>query len=242
MTHKPFDFQQWLPSIQGKLVVSCQALPGEPLFGAEIMARMALAAYQGGAVAIRANSPEDVRAIRAAVPIPIIGLYKDHVPGYDVYITPTVAHARQMAEAGADIISLDATSRPHPEGLSLKDFIARVKAETGCRVLADISILEEAVAAEEAGADLVASTLSGYTPYSPQIPGPDLELVTQMAARLSIPALAEGRYTCPDQAAEAIRLGAYAVIVGGAITRPAEITARFVRALGDTSSSTYLSD
>jgi N-acylglucosamine-6-phosphate 2-epimerase len=233
MINPGFAFEEWLESLRGRLVVSCQALADEPLFGAEIMARMALAAQIGGAVGIRANSPADIRAIRAAVRLPIIGLYKDHLPGYDVYITPTLAHARQVAEAGADIISIDATRRPHPDGLPLEELVRRIKVETGCPVLADISTLEEALNAERCGADLVASTLSGYTPYSPPIPGPDLELVAQMAAQLRVPALAEGRYASPEQAAEAIRRGAYAVIVGGAITRPAEITARFVKVMGE---------
>jgi N-acylglucosamine-6-phosphate 2-epimerase len=233
MANLGFAYQEWLKALRGKLIVSCQALPGEPLFGAEIMGRMALAAQIGGAAGIRANSPADIRAIRAAVTLPIIGLFKDHLPGYDVFITPTLDHARQIAQAGADVISVDATQRPRPEGLPLAEFIRRIKAETGCAVLADISTLEEAELAAEAGADLVASTLSGYTPYSPQIPGPDMNLVAEMAARIDKPCLAEGRYASPEQVVEAVRLGAYAVIVGGAITRPVEITTRFVRALED---------
>ena len=231
MTHQSFDFAAWLTILRSKLVVSCQALPDEPLFGADIMARMAVAAWQGGAVAIRANSPEDIRAIRAAVPLPIIGLWKDHIPGYDVYITPTLEDARSVAEAGADIISIDATQRPHPDGLPLAEYIHCIKVQTGCRVLADISTIEEALLAEQSGADMVATTLSGYTPYSPQIPGPDLELVKQMAQRVKIPCLAEGRYNSPEMAVEALRLGAYSVIVGGAITRPAKIASRFSSAL-----------
>lgn len=222
-----FDFAAWLTILRSKLVVSCQALPDEPLYGPDIMARMAVAAWQGGAVAIRANTPEDICAIRAAVSVPIIGLWKDHIPGYDVYITPTLEDARRVAEAGADIISIDATQRPHPHGLSLAEFIRCIKELTGCRILADISTIEEALLAEESGADMIASTLSGYTPYSPQIPGPDLALVEQMTRQVRIPCLAEGRYNSPEMAVEALRLGAYAVIVGGAITRPAEIASRF---------------
>lgn len=231
MSTSGFVFTEWLPCLRGKLVVSCQALPGEPLYSPTIMARMAVAAQMGGAVAIRANTPRDIRAIRKAVALPIIGLYKDKLPGYEMYITPTVRHARQVAAAGADIISIDATQRPRPGGLTLVEFIRRIKTQTGCAILADISTLEEAIHAEESGADMVASTLSGYTPYSPQFRAPDLELVAQMAQRVKIPCLAEGRYACPDQAVEAIHLGAYAVIVGGAITRPAEITARFAGAM-----------
>lgn len=231
------SLSQWLPGARGRLVVSCQALEGEPLFGAEIMARMAVAAAQGGAVAIRANSPADIRAIRAAVSLPIIGLYKAHLPGFEVYVTPTVEHALSVAEAGADVIALDATARPRPDGFDLRTFIDCVHRTTGRPVMADISTLEEAIAAEEAGADLVSTTLSGYTPYSPQLEGPDLELVWKAAQRLAVPLFAEGRYHTPEQAAQAVRLGAYAVIVGGAITRPTEIARRFVAALSAASGS-----
>lgn len=231
MTRSSFDFSAWLEKLHGKLIVSCQALPEEPLYGPEMMAKMALAAQLGGAVGIRANSPPDIRAIRKATSLPILGLYKETIQGWEVYITPTIAHARQVAEAGADIISIDATLRPHPDGLPLDELIGRIKAETGCPVLADISTLAEAIQAEQCGADMVATTLSGYTPYSPQMDGPDLQLVAEVARNVNIPCLAEGRYAYPEQTIAAIRLGAYAVVVGGAITRPAEITARFVRTM-----------
>ena len=221
----------WLPSVRGNLIVSCQALPGEPLHGAPFMARMALAAQLGGATAIRANSPDDIRAIRAVVDLPILGLYKADLPGYEVHITPTLEHAQLVVAAGADVVCIDATQRLRPGGHSLQTLIQAIREATGCPVLADISTLEEALHAEAAGADLVASTLSGYTPYSRQSDGPDLELVQAMALKLRIPAFAEGRYHYPEQAAAAIRLGAYAVIVGGAITRPAEITKRFTHAV-----------
>ncbi|RIK36648.1 MAG: N-acetylmannosamine-6-phosphate 2-epimerase [Chloroflexi bacterium] len=219
--------------VRGGLIVSCQALPGEPLFGAEIMARMAVAAKQGGARAIRANTPVDIAAIRAAVDLPVIGLYKEEIPGYPVYITPTLEHARQVAAAGADMIAIDATARPRPEPGSLADFIAAIHAETGCPVLADISTAEEGRAAAAAGADLVSTTMSGYTPYSPQQAGPDLVLVRDLAAAVTIPVLAEGRYRLPAQVHQAITAGALAVVVGGAITRPQEITRWFVAALAD---------
>ena len=222
---------EWLPAVRGKLIVSCQALEGEPLYGAEIMARMAIAAKAGGAVAIRANSPEDIRAIRQAVDLPIFGLYKDNLPDYEVYITPTLRHAREIANAGADVICIDATNRSRPEGPTLADFIRQIKAATGLPVMADISTIEEAVAADQSGADLVSSTMSGYTSYSPQNTAPDLDLVSAMVARLTVPVMAEGRYLYPEQAREALQRGAYAVIVGGAITRPADITARFAAAL-----------
>lgn len=227
----PQPFADWLPGLRGRLIVSCQALEGEPLFGSEIMARMALAAEIGGAAAIRANSPVDIRAIRATASLPIFGLYKHKIPGYEIYITPTLQHALEIAAAGADLICLDGTLRPRPGGLTLAEFIRQVKETTRLPVMADISTLEEALLAQAGGADLVSSTLSGYTPYSPQLPGPDLELVQAMAAQLTIPVIAEGRYHTPAQARQALQHGAYAVVVGGAITRPAEITRRFVEAL-----------
>ncbi len=218
--------------LRGGLIVSCQALEDEPLHGAEIMARMALAAWQGGAVGIRANSPEDIRAIRALVPLPLIGLYKDGTEG--VYITPTLDHARAVADAGADIVALDATPRPRPKGEQLAAIIAAIHAECGKPVLADISTVDEGLAAVAAGADLVSTTLSGYTPYSPQQVGPDLDLVRALAARLSVPVIAEGRIRTPAEARAALDAGAFAVVVGGAITRPQSITASFVAGLSRT--------
>ena len=214
--------------LRGGLVVSCQALPGEPLFGAHIMAVMAQAAAQGGAAGIRANSPADIRAIRAAVALPIIGLYKREYDGVDVYITPSPEEALAVAEAGADIIALDATARPHPGGLTAADLIRRVKAETGRPVMADISTLAEGLAAADAGADLISTALSGYTPDSPSQEGPDFALVTSLAATLRTPIVAEGRIWTPAEAREALAAGAFAVVVGTAITRPREITQRFV--------------
>ncbi len=218
-----------LQRLRGGMIVSCQALEDEPLHGAEIMARMALAARQGGAAGIRANGPADIRAIRAAVPLPLIGLFKDGTEG--VYITPTLAHARKVAEAGADIVALDATQRPRPNGERMAEIIAAVHERHGKLVLADVSTLEEGLLAEAAGADMVSTTLSGYTPYSPQMEGPDLELVRELSPRLRVPVIAEGRIHTPEQARAALEAGALAVVVGGAITRPQLITARFVSAL-----------
>lgn len=218
--------------LRGGLVVSCQALPHEPLFGSGIMARLALAAQAGGAVGIRANSPADIAAIRAVTDLPLIGLSKVDVPSFDVYITPTVADALAVSQAGADIIALDATSRPHPEGLTA-DFIRRVRAETAKPILADISTDDEALEAQEAGADFISTTMSGYTSYSPQSEEPDLDLVRRLAAVLTIPLIAEGRIATPQQARAALDAGAWAVVVGGAITRPQQITERFMRAIRD---------
>lgn len=222
--------QAFTRQVQGGLIVSCQALPDEALFGADIMARMAIAAAQGGARAIRANTPVDVHAIRSAVTLPVIGLYKDQQPGYEIIITPTLRHALEIAAAGADVIALDATLRPHPEG-ELAGFFAAIHQQTPCLIMADISTLEEGLAAEAAGADMLSTTLSGYTAYSPQQPGPDLELVASLARRSRIPVIAEGRYHTPEQARQALQNGAASVVVGGAITRPRQITERFVEAI-----------
>jgi N-acylglucosamine-6-phosphate 2-epimerase len=223
--------EAFVNQVRGRLIVSCQALPHEPLFGAEIMARMAIAAEQGGAAAIRANTPADIRAIRAAVRLPIIGLYKVDLPGYDVYITPRLEDACAVAAAGADLIAIDATARPRPEFDSLAAYIAAIHAATDLPVLADISTYDEGIAAEAAGADLVSTTMSGYTPYSALLDGPDIDLVAALSKALTVPMLAEGRYHTPAQVQAALNAGAVSVVVGGAITRPQEITRRFVQAI-----------
>ncbi len=216
--------------LRGRLIVSCQALPHEPLFGADTMARMAAAAQEGGAAGLRANGSADIAAIRAASDLPLIGLSKVDVAGYDVYITPTLADALAVSQAGADVIALDATDRPHPEGTTA-EFVRRVRAATDKPVLADVATYAEGLAAQEAGADFVSTTMSGYAPNSPQSEEPDLELVRRLASVLTVPLIAEGRIATPEQARAALDAGAWAVVVGGAITRPQQITARFAGAL-----------
>ncbi|MEW5626316.1 N-acetylmannosamine-6-phosphate 2-epimerase [Streptomyces hydrogenans] len=213
-----------LHELAGSLIVSCQALPGEALHGSEIMARMARASVEGGARAVRINSPEDVEAVRQAVTVPVIGLWKDGETG--VYITPTLTHARRIAEAGADLVALDATTRPRRDGLTLAETIEALH-RLGIGVLADVSTHEEGMAAEAAGADAVATTLSGYTEHSAAQQGPDFALIASLAPALTVPLIAEGRISTPDEAARALSLGAHAVVVGGAITRPTFITQRF---------------
>ncbi|MET7827005.1 N-acetylmannosamine-6-phosphate 2-epimerase [Streptomyces sp. NPDC005386] len=217
-----------LHHLTGALIVSCQALPGEALHGADIMARMAQAAVAGGARAVRVNGLADVGAVRRAVTVPVIGLWKDGEEG--VYITPTLDHARRVADAGADLVALDATGRPRPDGRTLAETIAALH-ELGIGVLADVSTHEEGLAAEAAGADAVATTLSGYTPHSAPAHGPDFALVTSLATALDVPLIAEGRIGTPEEAARVLALGAHAVVVGGAITRPTAITERFAAAL-----------
>ena len=226
--------RDFLAAVKGRLIVSCQALEDEPLHGSEIMARMAVAAAQGGAAAIRANSPADIRAIKRAVDLPLIGLYKLGSAG--VYITPTFEAAAAIAEAGADVIALDCTDRARPDGVSLRELLARID-ELGLPVFADVSTLAEARAAAELGVAMAAPTLSGYTEARPMLPGPDFELLKQMIDALPIPVIAEGRIGTPEQAREALDLGAWAVVVGSAITRPRTITARFAAALQESESA-----
>jgi N-acylglucosamine-6-phosphate 2-epimerase len=224
--------EEILHHIKGGLIVSCQAEAGEPLHGSHHMAAMARAAAAGGAVGIRANGPVDIAAIRAALPLPLLGIYKADLPGFEVRITPTVEHARQVALAGADVVAIDATRRPHPEDLTVRERIEAVRRATGLPVMADVSVLDEGLVAADAGADLVATTLSGYTQYSPQQDLPDLELVAELVRRLTIPVIAEGRIVTPQQASLALEMGAFAVVAGSAITRPQWITRQFVEGMG----------
>lgn len=220
-----------LAQLCGGLVVSCQALEGEPLYGPQYMTAMARAAQSGGAVGIRANSPVDIRAIKACCPLPLIGLFKQTYPGSDVYITPTIKEARMVVDAGAELVAVDATARTRPDGLSVREFFKQIRAESDALIVADVSTYEEGMAAAMAGADIVSTTLSGYTPYSPQQESPDFDLVARLAADLSVPVMAEGRIWTPEEARKVIDLGAFAVIVGTAITRPQEIVKRFVQAV-----------
>jgi N-acylglucosamine-6-phosphate 2-epimerase len=204
----------------------------EPLFGSEIMARMAVAAELGGAVGIRANSPVDISAIRTATSLPIIGLWKVNVASFDVYITPRLSEAIAVSQAGADIIAIDATNRPHPDG-ETSEYIGKIRDTAGKPVLADVSTYAEAIAAQEAGADFISTTMSGYTRYSAQGPGPDIALIRALSSVLKVPLIAEGRISSPEEARAAMDAGAFAVVVGGAITRPQQITKRFFKALKD---------
>ena len=162
----------------------------------------------------------------------MIGIDKAEVEGYEVIITPDFVHALAVAEAGADVIALDATARPHPDGTA-RDLIVRVKRELGVPVFADVASFDEGVAAAEAGADYVATTLSGYTSdtQARSGEGPDLALIERLCAALDVPVVAEGRFETPEQVAAAFALGTFAVVVGTAITNPREITRRFARAV-----------
>ena len=216
---------------KGGLIVSCQARDDNPLRGPHFMVAMARAAVEAGAGGIRAEGVADIAAIRAAVSVPIIGLIKRTDPGFDVYITPDFAAAKAVADAGADIIAIDATQRPR-QGEKLGTLIGRIHAELGKPVMADLATLAEAVRAEAEGCDYIGSTMAGYTAEtSHRRDGPDLELLGELVAHCHRPVIAEGRYDTPDLAARALALGAHAVVVGTAITNPREIARRFVAAM-----------
>lgn len=216
-------------ALRGRLVVSCQAYPGEPMRHPDTMRRVAQAVAQGGAAGIRAQGLDDIAAIRATLALPLIGLWKDGE--HEVFITPTIEHALAVADAGADIVAVDGTSRPRPDGHTLAETIAAVHERTDALVMADCSTVEEGLDAARHGADLVGTTLAGYTAYTTKGTGPDLELVARLAAVTEVPVVAEGRIHRPDQAAAALRAGASTVVVGTAITHPTTITSWFTAAV-----------
>ena len=214
------------------MIVSCQARPDNPLHGSSFMAAMARAASEGGASAVRINGPEDIRAVRVAIDLPVIGLHKRQYGDCPVVITPTFAEASAVASSGAAIVALDATRRRRPDGVPVAELIGRIHKDLGLQVLADVGDLTDALAAEDAGADAVATTLSGYLDPAHLPPEePDLHLVELLASRLGVPVIAEGRIKTPAQARAALDRGAFAVVVGTAITNPREITRWFVRTL-----------
>ncbi len=213
----------------GGLVVSCQAPAGSPLRDAHIMTVMAIAAARGGAAAIRANGPEDIAAIAAAVSLPIIGIHKLGDPT-GVFITPTAEAALQVVAAGASIVALDGTQRERPDGADLAAQIAGIRAVSAAPIMADVDSLEAGLRARDAGADAVATTLSGYTDDR-HADSVDIELIAQLAAELDCPVVAEGRIRTDADVIAARSAGAYALVIGTAITNPVAITKSFVEAL-----------
>ena len=223
--------------MKGTVIVSCQATPGEPLYLKDdsIMYLMARAAKQAGAKVIRTSSARDIAAIKEETGLPVIGLIKREYPGYQGRITMTMREVDECMSAMADIVSIDCTDCPRGDGLTPAEFLKQVKAKyPNIILMADCATYEEAVTAYAAGADLVGTTMSGYTPATADRTGePDFELVRRLADDLPCPVIAEGRVHTPEQAREMLELGAWAVVVGGAITRPLEIASRFMEAVED---------
>ena len=219
-----------LDQIKGKLVISCQALPGEPLHSPMIMGRMALAAKNAGAAGIRAQGVEDIIEIKQVTGLPVIGIIKRNYPDSEVFITATKKEVQELLATDCEVIALDATIRPRPNGELLQDLLDQIHAANRL-AMADCSTVEEAKIAEEMGFDCVSTTLAGYTSYSTQTSGPDVELVKQLVKDCQIPVIAEGKIHTPEQLKEIMDLGVYSAVVGGAITRPQEIAQRFIAKL-----------
>ncbi len=207
-----------MPNTPKGLIVSCQAPVDSPLHQPLVIAAMAQAAVNNGAVGVRIDTPNHISAVRAVLKAPIIGLWKQVIAGYDVYITPQFHHAVAVAEAGADIIAIDATIRSRPGGEQLATIISRIHQELNKPVMADVDTIEAAKAAVEAGADIVGTTLFGYTATTKHLTPPGWELLSQMVEQLNIPVICEGGIASPQMARQALDLGADAVVVGTAIT------------------------
>lgn len=224
--------QQLLDGIKGGLIVSCQALAEEPLHSSYIMSKMALAAKLGGASGIRANGYEDITAIKEAVDLPVIGIVKKDYEDSDIYISATLKEVKEVVNAGAEIIAVDATNRLRPDGQTLQEFYAEVRSTFPAHLLmADVSTFEEGIEADALGFDLVATTLSGYTDYTKDVQLPNTDLVKSLADKIDAPVMAEGGYWTLEDLDGAVTSGAHACIIGSAITRPMEITKRFVARL-----------
>ena len=218
-----------LLKLRGKLIVSCQASAGDFFREPSLMARFARAAVSGGAAGIRANGPDDIRAIRSEVDVPIIGIQKQNGPDGQILITPTIESAQALINAGADLVAFDCTTRGQAFGAFER--LSAIKRQTQALVLADIATLEEARAAAEAGADAVLSTLRGYTDETAHLNYFDVEFLRELTTACSVPVIAEGRIHFYLEAQAAISAGAFAVVVGTAITRPRDITRMFATAI-----------
>nr|WP_291234927.1 N-acetylmannosamine-6-phosphate 2-epimerase [Frisingicoccus sp.] len=228
--------QEILDAIHGKMIISCQAIPGEPLYMEDdsIMYLMARAAKRAGTPAIRTSSIRDVVAIKEETGLPVIGLVKITYPGYDSYITPTMKEIDDLVAVGSDVVALDCTLRKRGDGTTINEFIAQIKEKYPDIILmADISNYEEGINAWKCGVDIVGTTMSGYTDYTSKKDEPDYELMRRLAEDIDIPVIGEGKIHYPDQAVKALQTGAWAIVVGGAITRPLEIAERFMKAIDE---------
>jgi N-acylglucosamine-6-phosphate 2-epimerase len=224
--------------IKNGLIVSCQAPANSPLAKAEIIAAIALTAQQNGAVGVRIDSPEHIREVKKIVSVPIIGIYKIISQSSEVYITPTFDSAKQIAEAGADLIAIDATFRSRPNDEKLAELVEKIRTELNLPVMADVSNFEEGVNAENIGCEFIGTTLSGYTNETKHIVEPDFELVKNLSS-LSIPTICEGRLRKPDDVKKAFECGAFAVVVGNAITGTDWLVREFAEATPKFSTTSY---
>ncbi len=232
-----------IEKLEGALIVSCQADHGEPLSSKEMIAALSLSVVSGGASALRLEGVENIRYVASVLKqhkleIPILGLTKIHGLSVDqrldqAYITPQFSDAEALAHAGADVIALDATGRPFKDGSTLKEAIDRIHSQLKKPVMADVATLEQGMAAAEYGADLISTTLFGYTRETilGDDAGPGFDLLSRMLGAVTTPVIMEGRVWSPDELEKAFALGAYSVVVGSAITRPHYITRRFVKAI-----------
>lgn len=222
-----------IQSIHHQLIVSCQALEDEPLHSSFIMGRMAEAAKEGGAKGIRANSVADIQEIEKQVDLPIIGIIKRDYDDSEVYITATRQEVNELINGThAAIIATDATKRLRPNHERLEDLVDLIHA-SGRLAMADISDFEEGVQASKLGFDLISTTMSGYTSYTPKRDLPDFQLLEQLAHTVKTPIILEGHTFEPDHVTHAFELGAYSAVVGGAITRPKQITQRYAQKINE---------
>jgi N-acylglucosamine-6-phosphate 2-epimerase len=219
--------------MRNKLIVSCQAWPGTPFHGDPNMMRaMAECAAMADAGGIRADGADNIREIKKTVSLPMIGLEKGADKRGIRIITPDFASAQRLVQAGADIVAIDASFDARNSENELIDLIRSIHVELGAPVMADISNIEDAVRAVQCGADIVATTMAGYTSYTVKTEGPDLDLIQRLVQTVNVPVIGEGRFSKPEEVREAIRVrGAHSIVVGTSITAPWEVAARFVRAI-----------
>jgi N-acylglucosamine-6-phosphate 2-epimerase len=224
--------EQILAQIKGGLIVSCQALKNEPLYSSYIMSRMAVAAKEGGAVGIRANTPEDISEIKKAVDLPIIALYKQDYIDSPIYITPTEREVDLLMEVNPEIIALDATNRLRPDGITLDNFFRLIRKRYPEQLfMADCATVEEGIHAQEIGFDIVGTTLSGYTEDTKGISLPNHTMIKYLADTLTIPLIAEGGIWELTDLKQVMIEKVHSVVIGSAITRPREITQRYIKAM-----------
>lgn len=221
-----------LKSIKGGLIVSCQALESEPLHSPYIMQRMAVAAMRGGASGIRANTVPDILKIKEEVHLPVIGIIKRVYADSEVFITPTMKEIDELAQIHPEIIALDGTDRIRPGGVGLQEFFKNVREKYPDQLfMADCSTLEEGIQAARLGFDVIGTTLNGYTSYTKGTVLPNIELISRLVETTGKPVIAEGGIWTPEQLKKTIETGVLAAVIGTAITRPMDITKRFISAL-----------